>query len=318
MNQILMMQNKKESKKKEKRKTSSGPVKIAAIVRFFAIIIMFFGLVLSGSGTYAMIQEKKEAENNPIPQVSTQREGNTVSLTVQSNIGIRTISYSWNDASSIVNEGLNRKEITLPIMIPTGSNKLNISVVDSTGKLTKYVKNFELSSSQDVTDPVIKFEVINSGIKITATDDTALDYITYQYGDGEEVTINADESNQYVIETILPVSQGQATLTVEAFDKAGNVSTKEQEVKGANKAKISVEPDPTDPSYIIIKVEDDEGLRMVTYYINEQDYSTDPNSSLGTKTFEWRQKVEPGESKVTVHAYNINEQTTEFVGIYNY
>ena len=73
-------------------------------------------------------------------------------------------------------------------MIPTGSNKLNISVVDSTGKLTKYVKNFELSSSQDVTDPVIKFEVINSGIKITATDDTALDYITYQYGDGEEVT----------------------------------------------------------------------------------------------------------------------------------
>lgn len=318
MNQILMMQNKKESKKKEKRKTSSGPVKIVAIVRFFAIIIMAFGLVLSGSGTYAMIQEKKEAENNPIPQVSTQREGNTVSLTVQSNIGIRTISYSWNDASSIVNEGLNRKEITLPIMIPTGSNKLNISVVDSTGKLTKYVKNFELSSSQDVTDPVIKFEVINSGIKITATDDTALDYITYQYGDGEEVTINADESNQYVIETILPVSQGQATLTVEAFDKAGNVSTKEQEVKGANKAKISVEPDPTDPSYIIIKVEDDEGLRMVTYYINEQDYSTDPNSSLGTKTFEWRQKVEPGESKVTVHAYNINEQTTEFVGIYNY
>lgn len=318
MNQILMMQNKKESKKKEKRKTSSGPVKIAAIVRFFAIIIMAFGLVLSGSGTYSMIQEKKEAENNPIPQVSTQREGNIVSLTVQSNIGIRTISYSWNDASSIVNEGLNRKEITLSIMIPTGSNKLNISVVDSTGKLTKYVKNFELSSSQDVTDPVIKFEVINSGIKITATDDTALDYITYQYGDGEEVTINADESNQYVIETILPVSQGQATLTVEAFDKAGNVSTKEQEVKGANKAKISVEPDPTDPSYIIIKVEDDEGLRMVTYYINEQDYSTDPNSSLGTKTFEWRQKVEPGESKVTVHAYNINEQTTEFVGIYNY
>ena len=318
MNQILMMQNKKESNKKEKRKTSSGPVKIAAIVRFFAIIIMVFGLVLSGSGTYAMIQEKKEAENNPIPQVSTQREGNIVSLTVQSNIGIRTISYSWNDASSIVKEGLNRKEITLSIMIPTGSNKLNISVVDSTGKLTKYVKNFELSSSQDVTDPVIKFEVINSGIKITATDDTALDYITYQYGDGEEVTINADESNQYVIETILPVSQGQATLTVEAFDKAGNVSTKEQEVKGANKAKISVEPDPTDPSYIIIKVEDDEGLRMVTYYINEQDYSTDPNSSLGTKTFEWRQKVEPGESKVTVHAYNINEQTTEFVGIYNY
>ncbi len=57
---------------------------------------------------------------------------------------------------------------------------------------------------------------------------------------------------------------------------------------------------------------------MVSYYINEQEYKTDPNTSLNSKTFEWKQKVEPGQTNVTVHAYNISEQVSEFVGIYNY
>ena len=102
------------------------------------------------------------------------------------------------------------------------------------------------------------------------------------------------------------------------MDKAQNVATTEQEVKGATKPEISVVPDSNDPSYLIIKATDAEGLRMVSFYINDQEYSTDPNTTLGTTEFEYRIQVEPGETNVTVHAYNINEQVTEFIGVYNY
>jgi len=57
---------------------------------------------------------------------------------------------------------------------------------------------------------------------------------------------------------------------------------------------------------------------MISYYINGTEYKTDPNISLNMKEFEYRQKVDPGENKITIHAYNINEQVTEFIGTYDY
>ena len=316
MNQILMIDNNKNKNKKEK-KASGGPIEISSIARFFAIAILLFGLVLSGSGAYAMVTASQESANSVIPEVSMQRSGNTVNVTITSNKGIRTVTYNWNESSPTVTQGRNNTEVEISVTIPSGSNQLNLSVVDSDGKLTRYVKNF-VQATGDVTEPTINLEVVNSNIRIVVTDDTALDYVVYQFGDAEEVTVEATEENPTRIEATIPVSQGQATLRVEAVDKAQNVATTEQEVKGATKPEISVTPDPNDPSYLIIRATDAEGLRMVSFYINDQEYSTDPNTSLGTTEFEYRLQVEPGETNVTIHAYNVNEQVTEFIGVYNY
>lgn len=316
MNQILMIDNNKNKNKKEK-KASGGPIEISSIARFFAIAILLFGLVLSGSGAYAMVAASQESANSVIPEVSMERSGNTVNVTITSNKGIRTVTYNWNESSPTVTQGRNNTEVEISVTIPSGSNQLNLSVVDSDGKLTRFVKNF-VQATGDVTEPTINLEVVNSNIRIVVTDDTALDYIVYQFGDGEEVTVEATEENPTRIEATIPVSQGQATLRVEAVDKAQNVSTTEQEVKGATKPEVSVTPDANDPSYLIIRATDAEGLRMVSFYINDQEYSTDPNTSLGTTEFEYRLQVEPGETNVTIHAYNVNEQVTEFIGVYNY
>jgi hypothetical protein len=145
-----------------------------------------------------------------------------------------------------------------------------------------------------------------------------LDRIVYKYGNNAEVTVGVNQSNPKKIEVEIPVSEGQATILVEAIDAAQNVATVSQEVKGAIKPKIEVVPDDNDPSYLIIRASDNDGLRMVSFYINEQEYKTDPNISLNQKTFEYRIQVSPGTTNVTVHAYNISEQVTEFIGIYNY
>lgn len=332
MNQILITQNdngnNRNNKNPEKNKLNKNNVRkstsnnysteISSILRVFAILIIVFGLALSGSGVYATMQNKENSKSTNKPDVTMQRNGNIVTVVIKCNTGIRSVSYSWNDSPEKVLQGRNQTEFEQEFTIPTGNNRLNISVIDSKGKQWKqFIKNFA-QAEEDTTEPVIELEVVNSNVKIVVTDDTALDYIVYKYGEQEEVKINATQEGQTKIEETIPALQGQNKLIVEAIDKAENVATKEQEIKGANKPTIEVSCDQNDPSYIIIKATDEEGLRMVSFYINEQEYKTDPNTSLNSKTFEWRQKVEHGENKITIHAYNINELMTEVIAIYDY
>lgn len=322
MNQILMTESnnaKNKGHKVPKNYDYKDPNDISSIIKVFAVLIMIFGIALSGDGVYAIIQNAETARNTKLPIVEVLKSGNTAKISISCETGIRTISYAWNDSTPTIIQGRGNSLIEQSILIPSGENRLNISVIDSNGKNRSYVKNLK-QDEVDITEPTIKFEVVNSSIKIIATDDTAIDYMTYKYGDAQEVTVKAQQEGQTTIEENVKVEQGESTITVEAVDKAQNVATANQKVKGTKTKKPTIEviPDPDDPSYLIIKAYDDDGLIMVSYFINEQEYKTDPNTSLNSKTFEWKQKVEPGETRILVHAYNINEQVGEFDGIYNY
>lgn len=316
MNQILMTEAVNKNAKNKSRVSNSSD--ITAVVRFFAIIIMVFGLALSGSSAFGMVQNIQENKNKSIPVVSAQRNGNSVKITVKNDIGIKTIKYSWNDSTETVVQGRNKNQVEATINIIPGNNKLNMTVIDSNNGTTTYVKNY-VQEEKDTTEPVITVQNEDPRIKITVTDDTALDYIIYKYGDNEEVKVEASEDDPTKIEVYIDnVLETQVTLKIEAVDKAQNFATKEQQVKGATKPKIEVVSDPTDQSYLIIRASDNEGLRMVVFYINEDEYKTDPNTSLNMKNFEYRQKVPKGETTIKVHAYNLSEQVSEFEGIYTY
>lgn len=316
MNQILMTEAVNKNAKNKSRVSNSSD--ITAVVRFFAIIIMVFGLALSGSSAFGMVQNIQENKNKSIPVVSAQRNGNSVKITVKNDIGIKTIKYSWNDSTETVVQGRNKNQVETTINIIPGNNKLNMTVIDSNNGTTTYVKNY-VQEEKDTTEPVITVQNEDPRIKIMVTDDTALDYIIYKYGDNEEVKVEASEDDPTKIEEYIDnVLETQVTLKIEAVDKAQNFATKEQQVKGATKPKIEVVSDPTDQSYLIIRASDNEGLRMVVFYINEDEYKTDPNTSLNMKNFEYRQKVPKGETTIKVHAYNLSEQVSEFEGIYTY
>jgi len=317
MNQILITEdgNIKKNKNKKEVKTT---LDIRSVVRFFAIVIIIFGLILSGSSAYGMFQDMQEKQSKSVPVVTTQRNGNAINLIAKNDIGIKTIKYSWNDSTETVVQGKNKTQVETTINIIPGNNKLNITVIDVNNAVTTYVKNY-VQEEKDTTEPVITIQNEDPRIKITVTDDTALDYIVYKYGDNEEVKVEASENDPTKIETYIDnVLETQLTLKVEAVDKAQNFATQEQQVKGATKPKIEVVADPADPSYLIIKVTDNDGLRMVAYYVNGEEYKTDPNVSLNMKYFEYRQQVQKGETNITVHAYNLSEQVSEFEGIYNY
>lgn len=323
MNQILMTESnnsKNKGHKVVKNYAYKDPNDMSGIVKIFAILIMIFGIALSGDGVYAIMQNAEIARTTKLPIVEVLKSGNTAKLSISCETGIRTVSYCWNDSAPTILQGKGNSSIEQLISIPSGENKLNITVIDSKGQARRYVKNLK-QDEVDTTEPTIKFDVVNSNIKIIVTDDTAIDYITYQYGDSQEVTVKAQQEGQVTIEETITVMQGENTIKVEAVDKAQNVATVSQKVKGVKESEkpvIEVIPDPNDPSYLIIKAYDNEGLRMISYFVNDQEYKTDANTSLNTKTFEWKQKVEPGRTELLVHAYNINGQVAEFNGVYNY
>lgn len=318
MNQILMTESNNTKNKIHKiPKEYRDPNDISGIIKIFAILIMIFGIALFSDGVYAIVQNAETTKNTKLPVVEVLKVGNTAKLSISCENGIRTISYAWNDSTDTIVQGRGNTLIEQSIQIPSGENRLNITVIDSKGQTRRYVKNLK-QDEIDTTEPSINFEVVNSSIKIIVTDDTAIDYMTYKYGDNQEVIVRAQQEGQTIIEETIAVTQGENTITVEAVDKAQNVATISQKVKGAKKPTIEVIPDPNDASYIIIKAYDDEGLRMIAYSINGKEYTTDPNTSLNSKTFEWKQKVESGRSNIIIHAYNVNEQVAEFNGVYDY
>lgn len=314
MNQILVTN---EINNKNKKGINIGK-DINSIIKFFAIAMIIFGVVLSSNGVYATIQIAKEKNSTSVPVVITQRTGNSINLTVKNDIGIKSVKYAWNDSTEKVVEGKNNKEVNALIPIIAGTNKLNITVLDANNNTTKYVKNF-VQNEDDTTEPVITISNEDPKIKITVTDDTALDHITYKYANNDEVTVNASADDPTKIEAYVDnIEEAQETLKVVAVDKAQNTATKEQQVKGTTKSKIEVTQDQNDKSYLIIKVTDNDGIRMVAYYINGQEYQTDPNTSLNTKSFEYRQKIDQGQTNITVHAYNLSQQVTEYTNTFNY
>jgi len=313
MNQILVTKNDKSKKVKEKKvREPKAPGDITGVAKAFAGIILLFGLALSADGAYAYTKNVELAKNTKAPIVSVLKTGNTAKLSIECTSGIRTVSFTWNNSNPTIVQGRGNKILEQIISIPSGeNNKLNITVIDSNGQTKRYVKTLN-QDAKDITEPVITIEGVNSNIKITVTDDTAIDYVTYKYGDSQEVTISAEEEGQTTIEETIPAQQGEATLTIEAVDKAQNVATKEQKIKGTKRPTVEVKRDPNDASYILIKATDDDGLRLLCYDLNGQGYTTDPNISINDTKFEYRQKLDSGTNKISLRVYNINEQVTEF------
>ena len=313
MNQILVTKNDKSKKVKEKKvREPKAPGDITGVAKAFAGIILLFGLALSADGAYAYTKNVELAKNTKAPIVSVLKTGNTAKLSIECTSGIRTVSFTWNNSNPTIVQGRGNKILEQIISIPSGeNNKLNITVIDSNGQTKRYVNTLN-QDAKDITEPVITIEGVNSNIKITVTDDTAIDYVTYKYGDSQEVTINAEEEGQTTIEETIPAQQGEATLTIEAVDKAQNVATKEQKIKGTKRPTVEVKRDPNDASYILIKATDDDGLRLLCYDLNGQEYTTDPNISINDTKFEYRQKLDSGTNKISLRVYNINEQVTEF------
>ncbi len=268
MNQILAVENKE---KKKKKKSSQGPIDIKGIVRFFAITIMIFGFVLAGEASYAVYKNIDDRKPANIPTVVVGRVNDKIILRIEHNEVISKITYSWNNGQETVipiGSTVAQEEITL-----LGYNStLNLTVEDMNGKQVSYQKTFVLDGV-DITKPTIDInaEDGNSTMIITASDETAIAYLSYQWEGEEAVVIDAETENQKDIETEVELSPGTKTITVIAEDRNGNVEQLEKEI--VTSTSIPQMQILQEGSQFYIQVSDEDGIQDVVINLNGQEFT---------------------------------------------
>lgn len=255
MNQILSTTNKATKPPKN--------IDIKKIIIFFSVAIIIFVLVLLGNKLYQLYLENKPQEEIK-PDIKIEQVEDKVRISVTDTIGINKIIYYWSDSDKkeIQVNGNTSMEKLIPLI--NGENTLMVKVIDQNGKETEATNKF--TYNLDKTNPVIECTVSDTAkIKILVTDETQLDYITYQWEDEEENKIEATSEDPTKIEITLDAQRGTKKILITAVDKAGNTETIDQPFEGVNLPVIDAYQN-ADRVYMIIT--HDMGFEKVEFIIN--------------------------------------------------
>ena len=302
MNQILYTNSDKKSR---------GPLELNTILKMFAILLIVFGVFLTGVGVFALAN-KKEEKADSIPVVEIIQQGSKLNLTVKHDKLIDKVIYSWNNEQrETVLQGKGRNKMDETIELPKGENTLKLKVVDISGQTTNYTNQYELKEG-DITKPEIELlPPDGSKVKIVAKDETEIAYIEYYWNEEDSTKIEKNENSPKQIEERIAILKGENTLHIIAVDKAGNKEEKEQVYKGATKPVINLE---RDGKTLTIKVNDEDNIQKVEYILNDVSYSTDANNTgapLNMKELVIPQELAEGANKITIKAINVNGLETE-------
>lgn len=306
MNQILQTENKREK----------GPIKMEKIVKFFVIAIIIFAIILVSLGIYYLITNNQnivtpeEQEMNNKPNVNITKQDDDILIEISGNVVISKVLYNWNGEQDTTINGENSTSLSKTIDLPFGTNTLNLTVIDINGTETKFQKEYVVEGQGK---PVIELKLTTDNkIKITVQDSADLQYINYSWNNDEPTKIDANPENLQLIEQTIEIPLGQNTLKVEAVNTLNVVTTKELEVKGINTPTLSFKKEG---DYIVIRAEDETGLKIVDYTLNGQKYQL----NYGNKTvIEYKQAIPKGESNMEITAENQDGgKTTKTVKIIN-
>lgn len=288
MNQILSTSNSEKNKK-------GGPIEIHTIVKFFSIILIIFGVIMISTASYAIYKKSVDKNNIPTkPSITEEQKGDkTVLLKVTHDKAIDKIEYRWNEQEAKIITGNGRKYIEQEIEIPGGTNKLYVSVIDIEGQ--------EISSEQTYeAEDIIKMEINNGKIKVSAEAKTEISYMTYRWDEEQEEKIDI---NATTLEQEIEIPMGEHTLTVILVDKNNETITKEQKVKGVVKPKIQVKLDDNKENFLIT-ITDDSGLDRVEFIINGENKTIKANE--GQKELKIKLPLRDGQNIVEITAYNLD------------
>ncbi len=161
----------------------------------------------------------------------------------------------------------------------------------------------------DTEKPDLQVSVSGNFVKIKATDETEMDYITYKWNDEPETKISAYQDDKTTIQESVEVLKGENKLTILAVDKSGNQTQIIRTYQGVTKPVISVVQEGNE---LVIKVTDEDGIDYVYYTLNGKDYRL--RTPTTQKELEYRQAMDEGENRISIQAYSINGEMTNFEG----
>ena len=289
MNQILYVGDNK----------NNGPVAVKSVIKFFAIVIIIFGIILVGEGTYSMYKGIVANSGNNIPTVYMNRVNDTVVIKAENNIEIAKLIYSWNKGEETVLLP-NNKAVEEVVLLPNENSILNVTIVDIKGKETKFMQQWNIEGI-DIKKPEMEIATDDSSRKITiiARDETQIDYLIYKWNNEAETRVNGTERNKLEIQKTIDMKLGENKLTVTAVDKNGNTNTLEKTIIISSKPTIAVKQSN---SKIHIVINDEVSIKTVSININGQVYAGEYEAK---KQLKLNVPLKQGNNTVSISLYRL-------------
>ena len=248
-----------------------------------------------GSGSYSMYKDSVTGTSSKATITSYESGERKVTIKVENRKAISKLIYNWNDEEAIEIDCSGKKTVEEVIDMPTGTNTLNITVIDVNGQESKDQRTYTIQGDVD-----IELEVVGNNIKVTAEGKEELSYMTYRWDEEEEQRVDI---NDMTIEQSIEIPKGLHTLTVIVVDVNNKSETKEQEIQGVTKPKLEVTTDGSDN--FVIKASDEQGLKKVEFIINENErYMLNLE---GRTELEYAYPLHDGENKLEVRVYNMDD-----------
>ena len=300
MNQIL-------STNDENGKSVMG---LKPVIRFFSISIIVFAVIVSISAGVALYKSRKAQSNFPRAELSVEKKGSTLKLTITDEIAISKIEYSWNDGNITVLKNIGNEKVDLSIEIPQGENYLNVTVTDVNKNKTKFDSyKVEFSEDEDAVKPTIDIarSTTTGKLEITVKDDRELKQVSYYWEGDEPKVVTPDESDKTTVKIELDVAKGTKTVYVDAEDASGNLKNEYLKVTGSNGVKISVS---VKDNNFVVKLTSDNVITKATYTHNEKEHKV-TDIPKNAKQFEFKVPLEDGTNYLKINAFE-NDLMTEY------
>lgn len=284
--------------KNENRNSYSARNKTKKVSRIYAIILIVIGIVLIGKSVLAISFANKN--NVDAPQVSVNKMGREIVVNVLASEPIKEIKYYWNTEQESVIQGNEKNELSFDTNIPNGNNILNIIVIDKRGNKSYFKKQY-IYESDDTGKPEINIETVDGKLKITATDDKKMSYISYKWNDGAETKIEANSDEKEISQEI-EVESGKNELTIIAVDAEGNQEERTEKIIGDTKPDVSLS---IKNNVLSINAKDDEGISKIS--VNIDGKTTDSGDTpINQKEVNATMNIEKGNHTIQVIVTNVN------------
>lgn len=307
MNQIL-----EYSPNKNSGGGASGSDKI---VRIFALILIIFALCFIAVGGYGFVKKNKNVTDVDAPtqteaKIEVEVSDTTATIKVSHDKAIEKVIYSWDNDKEIVDKGngTSQKEIEIPL--PAGEHTLTIKVVDVDGFETSYKKSITSENGTDIVNPEIKIVVTDDKkLKITATDETEIAYVTYKWNNDEEIVVDERDEEKKKIEFEIEILKGNNDLTVIAVDANNRTTTENKSFSGVTKPEVKITV-ASDKKSIHVDCFHEKGLKKVILNSNGTDYDVAIGDGTPTDVnFDFA--LPEGNATIKVTATSVDDTVTE-------
>lgn len=256
MNQILITE---DEIIKVKNRNITGST--SRIVVFFAISVIILGICMISGSVYAKdkINELVETETKPQVEINRNDDDNTIEINVKHIRNITKIVYKWNDEEENIlygKDGESSKNVSKTIALIGGKNTLSVTVTEENGQTVTYEKTYTAGNI-----PEIKLAAVSNGVKIIASSENKIDFISYSWDEEEEQKITVGEKTY---EGTINAPKGQHELKIEVVDVENIKAEKTQMVVGDTEPTLSVKPQYVDGKVaFVINAEDDEKITKI-------------------------------------------------------